>query len=102
MESLYRTARRAAAICDEALDSQARAKKGTAGFISALEALDGQILHNELKDIAALVFPTDRQLQAIYSRQVFSDDPAASSFQHSRIIYRELQKSISAYLRLLP
>ncbi|MCR5725800.1 MAG: DUF115 domain-containing protein [Treponema sp.] len=101
MESLYQTARKGLALCTEAQDSTARLKKGVGYYISALEAIDAQILNSEIKDIAALVFPTQRQLDSLYATESFSADRFLSSLQHSKIVYRELQNSVRAYLAQL-
>ncbi len=100
-ECLHQTARTGAKLCDEALDGSMRLKKGVAYYCQALEAVDAAILTSELKEIAALVFPTERQLDALYEKEDFSQNPVLSSFEHSKIIYRELKNSIKSYLQYL-
>ena len=70
-------------------------------YINALEQTDAQILHSELKEAAALVFPTERRLAAMLASAPLSKEPHRAMFEQSRIIYRELQKGISEYQALL-
>lgn len=101
MESLYQLARKGISICEEALDGSCRAKKGIHYYMQALESIDAQILQSEQKDIASLVFPTERQLEQLYAKETFLSDTTLASFQRSKLIYRELQKSLSAYMQQL-
>ena len=70
-------------------------------FSLELEKIDSAILNSQFKDLAALVFPTESQLSKIYEKTLFSPNKLAATFQRSKIIYSELEKSIKNYLKNL-
>lgn len=70
-------------------------------FSLELEKIDSAILNSQFKDLAALVFPTESQLSKIYEKTLFSQNKLAATFQRSKIIYSELEKSIKNYLKNL-
>ena len=70
-------------------------------FSKELEKIDSAILNSDFKDLAALVFPTESQLSKIYEKTFFSENKLTATFQRSKIIYSELEKSIENYRKNL-
>ena len=99
-ESLYQSARTAVSLCEQALAKRTNAQF-TSSAIASLEKIDSDILHSELKEATALVFPTERKLEELFASASISSDPMTAMFQRSKIIYRELQKGITEYSKLL-
>lgn len=95
LQSLSHTAKRGISLCTAALSNRSKAP----AIISQLSELDRSILNSSGKDAAALVFPTERQLEAL-SKDLPSD-PHIHSLMYSRLIYQELQKAANAYLEAL-
>lgn len=98
LDYLYSLAKKGTASCEEGMMNRLMQKQ----CLSKLEKIDGQILGSDFKDIASLVFPTENQLEKIFSCAEFSEDKTISTFQHSKIIYRELQEGIRSYRKNLP
>ena len=94
LASLEKIARDGEKLADSALTDR---NKSPAYYMSLLEKSDGKILKSDFKAIASLVFPTERKLNEIFAQTAFPQDPAKALFMKSRIIYRELQKSIRNY-----
>lgn len=69
--------------------------------INKLEQIDKSILSSEIKEIASLVFPTERQLEKIYKSKNISPDSNSSCFMKSKVVYQELISSVRSYLKLL-
>lgn len=80
-------------ICSKVISE----RKVPAGFFNKLDNIDSQILTSKAKDIAALVFPTERQLEKIFSVSEFSDDKFIANAEKSKIIYSELLTAIEKY-----
>lgn len=99
-ETLYQSAKKAVRICDKALENK-NDKSAASSAIQALEKIDSEILHSELKEATALVFPTERKLEELFASVTLSDDAMCAMFQRSKIIYREIQKGITEYSKLL-
>ena len=70
-------------------------------FSEELEKIDSAILNSDFKDLVALVFPTESQLSKIYEKTFFSENKLTATFQRSKIIYSELEKSIENYRKNL-
>ena len=84
------------ALCTKALDNS---KTNYSILFTKLSAIDRSILTSSSKDIVSLVFPTDRQMKAIYtSEHIPRDDPQRSSVFHSFILYRELSRKKMKFL----
>ncbi len=96
---LYQNAKKALNLCQQGLTAKNPSEIST--LISSLEKIDSLILHSELKEATALVFPTERKLEEIFASCDLSSNPTLAMFQRSKIIYRELQKGISEYSKLL-
>ena len=97
LEKLYECAKKGIATAENAMKD----RLGQKNYLSQLEKIDSEIMASECKDIASLVFPTENQLDKIFSEFQFSSDKTISSFQHSKIIYRELQAGIVKYRKFL-
>ena len=92
-DSLYRLAKKGLSIADKGLSD----RRNYGAYLKQLEAIDAAILQSDCKDIAALVFPTERKLNDLFATASLSADAVTASFQRSKIIYKELQKSIATY-----
>ena len=66
-----------------------------------LSKIDSEILSSKAKDTASLVFPTNRQLEAILKKQPKYSSEIISSIVKSKVIYEELIKSIKKYMENL-
>ena len=93
LDSLYTLAKKGISFADKGIAD--RRNYGT--YLSELEGIDAAILQSEFKEIAALVFPTERQLNTIFASAALSADTVIASFQRSKIIYKALQKGINDY-----
>ncbi|MDY2843198.1 MAG: 6-hydroxymethylpterin diphosphokinase MptE-like protein [Treponema sp.] len=106
LDELYLLAKKGANISDKAIAKQigySVSKKfgNQKNFSLELEKIDSAILNSQFKDLAALVFPTESQLSKIYEKTAFSPNKLVATFQRSKIIYSELEKSIKNYLKNL-
>ena len=84
------------ALCNDILCGDSRAAKR----IGELDAIDQEIMGSEAKNIAALVFPTARQLEKLFSTVNFPKNPILANAAKSKIIYTELAKSIEDFLKI--
>lgn len=84
------------AICNDILCGDSRAERR----IGELDLIDKDILQSDAKNIAALVFPTERQLQRLFESQSFPEKPLQANAAKSKIIYTELAKSIEDFLKI--
>lgn len=96
LSELYETAKKGMALVDNGITAAQ-----PASFLSKLSAIDEKILRSEYKEIASLVFPTDRKLSALFEELPPLRDEVKSSFQKSKIVYKELMTSIRQYQALL-
>ncbi len=94
LKSLASLSQKGISLCNEILIEDPRAKNN----FSELEKIDSLILSSSSKQTASLVFPTQRQLEQIFSQYEFSDKSELSNAMHSKIIYQELLKAVSKYL----
>lgn len=92
-DALYRLAKKGIALADKALGD----RRNCGAYLHELSRIDADILRAECKDIAALVFPTERKLNEIFAAAGLSSDSVTASLQRSKIIYQLLQKSIGDY-----
>jgi len=83
-------------LCQTAIQNRTKAAEVNA----KLSEIDSQILNSAGKDAAALVFPTERQLQAKAKELPESamKDARLKPVYYSRLIYTELQKAVRSYL----
>lgn len=96
-EKLKSLSERGQAICNDILCGHPRG----AELIRQLEGIDAQILSSNAKTVAALVFPTQRQLDAILANTKIPADALKANAVKSRVIYSELEKAINTYLRYI-
>lgn len=96
-ESLKKISERAKTICNDILCGDPRAKD----LLSELDSLDKEILSSDAKNVAALVFPTQRRLDEILSNAKIPDDALLANATKSRVIYSELLNAIELYLNYL-
>lgn len=96
LEELYATAKKGMRLADEGI-----ASSHPHSVLSALESIDARILHSEFKEIASLVFPSERKLSALFENLPVLQDKIKSSLQKSKLIYKELMSSIRQYQKFL-
>lgn len=97
LETLYDLARKGISVSENGMKNRLNANS----YLQNLERIDGEILNSNFKDIASLVFPTENQLDKIFDAFDFSEDKTVATFQHSKIIYKELQNGIKNYQKFL-
>ena len=96
LKKIAALAQKGTALCNDILCGDSRAAKR----IGELDAIDKEILQSDAKNVAALVFPTERQLERIFSAQKFPQDPILANAAKSKIVYGELTKSIEDFLKI--
>lgn len=102
LKSLYSTAKKGLAICQKILSEPiAIAEQKAKHSFAELSKIDSEILSSKAKDTASLVFPTNRQLEAILKKQPKYSSEIISSIVKSKVIYEELIKSIKKYMENL-
>ena len=89
LSSLYETAKKGFEIASHS------------GLLSELSKIDSDILHSQYKEIASLVFPTEKRLASLFETLPQEKDEFRSTLQKSRLIYSELMKGIEMYLKYL-
>lgn len=97
LESL---AKRGINLCNKALCSPLSIPE----VFGKLNEIDQKISSSSAKDAAALVFPTQRQLDSL-SEKISNDSEAEKklySIRYSNLIYTELLKSINLYKKFFP
>ena len=96
LEELYSTAKKGFRLADDGIKSSNSGK-----YLAELEKIDAQILHSEYKEIASLVFPSEKRLSELFQNLPPLADEIKSSLQKSRLIYKELMNSVAQYQNLL-
>lgn len=96
LEELYATAKKGFRLADDGIKSAVPQK-----VLPELEKIDSKILHSEYKEIASLVFPTEKRLAELYQNLPPMNNEIKSSLQKSRTIYKELMNSIAQYQKYL-
>ena len=96
LQKISALAQKGLALCNDILCGDTRAQKR----VGELDAIDKEILQSDAKNVAALVFPTQRQLQKIFERAQFPQDPLKNAAAKSKIVYAELLKSIEEFLKI--
>ena len=101
-DELLSKAKKGLSICSKILSqgdtiAQQLAQKN----FNELTQIDSFILDSEAKNVASLVFPTERQLEAILKNECKSSSPVISNIIKSRVIYSELISSIKQYQKYL-
>ena len=82
-------------ICKKAPED----KKNTNAYIARLQDIDNKILTSSAKEAAALVFPTQRQLDNL--TKDLPQDTVLKQFEYSSIIYSQLKKAVIEYKKHL-
>lgn len=96
LEELYATAKKGFRIADDGIKSAMPQKA-----LPELEKIDAKILRSEYKEIASLVFPSEKRLSELFKNLPPLADEIKSSLQKSRLIYKELMNSVAQYQNLL-
>ena len=97
LEKLYSTAKKGRQLAEDGIKSAFPQK-----YLSSLTEIDSQILHSEYKEIASLVFPTEKRLASLVAQLPPLSSELKSSLQKSSLIYGELMSSVSQYKKFLP
>ena len=93
---IKKLSQQALALCNDILCGDTRAQKR----IGELDIIDKQILQSQEKDVAALVFPTQRQLDKLFEQTQFPQDPMQNAAAKSKVVYSLLLKSIEEFLKI--
>ncbi len=96
-EELKKNCERAKTICNDILCGDPRAKN----LLLELDSLDKEILSSDAKNVAALVFPTQRRLDEIFAQTKIPGDALLANATKSRVVYAELLNAIELYLKYL-
>ncbi|MDE5775925.1 MAG: hypothetical protein K2H67_03480, partial [Treponemataceae bacterium] len=96
-EELKKNSERAKTICNDILCGDPRAKN----LLLELDSLDREILSSDAKNVAALVFPTQRRLDEILANTEIPNDALLANATKSRVVYSELLNAIDLYLKYL-
>ncbi len=96
-EELKKNCERAKALCNDILCGDPRANN----LLLELDFLDKEILSSDAKNVAALVFPTQRRLDAIFAQTKIPSDALLANATKSRVVYSELLEAIDLYLKFL-
>ena len=89
-------AKKGIALCNDILCGDRRAQQR----IGDLDKIDQQILQSDAKNVAALVFPSQRQLEKLFLAANIPQNPVQANAAKSKIIYTELKKSIEEFLKI--
>ena len=98
LAQLYDTAKKGESLSDKGIGAM---PNQYTKFSGELAKIDSQIMNSRYKEIVSLVFPTEGRLEKLMKDLPAISDPIRSSFQKSRLIYRELIKSIRDYQKYL-
>ena len=97
LDALAETAKKGKHICEKALSQNISAQK----TLDELSAIDSAILGSSIKDAAALVFPTERQLEKRVHAAPHYSDTFRTAIARSLLIYTELLSATSEYKKYL-
>ncbi|MCR5606097.1 MAG: DUF115 domain-containing protein [Treponema sp.] len=98
LENLAATAKKGISIAENAL------KKPLADYnsvFSKLSAIDMEIAKSEMKQVAALIFPTEKQLTEILNKTAMPVQIEKQNITRSKVVYQELLKAIKKYQKNL-
>ena len=103
MFQLYKAARKAVALCQEALGMQEGESFEAAynRIISQLAAIDQTLQSSPYHESAALAFPSQQQLEKLYQQAEFSANPRGASLEKSRILYQKIMEALAEYNKFL-
>ena len=100
---LYKAARKAVALCQEALGIQEGESFEAAynRIISQLAAIDQTLRSSPYHESAALVFPSQQHLEKLYQQAELSANPRGASLEKSRILYQKIMEALAEYNKFL-
>ena len=100
---LYKAARKAVALCQEALGMQEGESFEAAynRIISQLAAIDQTLRSSPYHESAALAFPSQQQLEKLYQQAELSANPRRASLEKSRILYQKIMEALAEYNKFL-
>ena len=95
LQELFENARKAFNLCNQALTQK---NCSHAEIFSRLSEIDAKISANDGKEIVALVFPTQAQLEQLFARQKFPQDERTANLMKSKIIYGQISLAAERYI----
>ncbi len=102
LQNLAENAQKGYFICEKIISGS---EKNIERALQKLQEIDVSISDSSVKEIVSLVFPTEKQLKRIFEEETPPDnvkqDKLKSNIFRSKIIYRELKKAISDYIKNL-
>ncbi len=88
---MLKSAKKAQRICKDALENPGT---NTLSINKKLSEIDSGLIHNKAAELASLVFPGEKQLEALTAK-------AQTPLEKSLIVYREIEKAVSIHLEYL-
>ena len=88
---MLKSAKKAQRICKDALENPGT---NTLSINKKLSEIDSGLIHNEAAELASLVFPGEKQLEALTAK-------AQNPLEKSLIVYKEIEKAVSLHLDYL-
>ncbi|MBQ0163336.1 MAG: motility associated factor glycosyltransferase family protein [Treponema sp.] len=101
-DQLLSKAKKGLSITEKILSlPEALAEQKSREQFPTLSEIDSYILNSDVKKVASLVFPTQRQLDSILAKEPPLKSDILKNIQRSKIIYRELITSIKKYQKYI-
>lgn len=100
-EELYLLAKKGIGICEEVIRSVTLTEEKEARAKKSLEEIDFKIINSNFKEVASLVFPTEKRLNELFAQKDFPTDKTKATFLQSKIVYELLKESIREYQKYL-
>ena len=102
MENLFILSKSAISICENLLSDKTPQSEKIQTALKQLEQIDLRLRNYQFTQIVSLVFPTESQLDRVFSSCSLSQEPQKQVFARSKAVYQELAKSITQYQKYLP
>lgn len=102
LSELYEMARKGFYICDKILrEPSQKAENLARSKFNELQQIDDFIMTSSAKNVASLVFPTQRQLEEILLKEKSYNSTVLDSILKSKVIYSQLKNAILQYQKYL-
>ena len=102
LDELLREAKRGLEICKKILrESEAVAERKASEQFANLDKIDSYIMTSSAKNVASLVFPSERQLENLLLSEPAQKSQVLLNITRSKVIYASLVDSIKKYQKYL-
>lgn len=102
LENLFILSKSAISICENLLSDKTPQSEKIQTALKQLEQIDLRLRNSQFTQIVSLVFPTESQLDRVFSSCSLPQEPQKQVFARSKAVYQELAKSITQYQKYLP